>query len=213
MKGVIQFVFTLSFLSFNLWKRTLLEKSTKNSLSNINNGTMERTSQRLILVSGKTKTLCTVMDQSTWILLSLFGHLMFAGLHNHSFARTSKKWFRTLVCLGTISTAQNVFHFPCFRSLAWLTSLVQFHAGFNDCFAAVCRCFDNHFNRFSILSLVIYLRWMCSFNHSSNQAMAKKFSTGAQAVYSKKKWMKSTVKGKTLSYFFITQVSPKLLIL
>lgn len=77
--------------------------------------------------------------------------------------------------------------------------------------------FDNHFkvslasnNRFSILSLILYLHCMCSFNNSSNQAMGKKLLTEAQAVFSEKKWMKSTVKGKPLSYFFKTQAGRRL---
>lgn len=54
---------------------------------------------------------------------------------------------------------------------------------------------------FSILNLVLYLYCMCSFDNSSNQALAKKLLTEVRAVYGKKKWMKSTIKGKPLSLF------------
>ena len=40
---------------------------------------------------------------------------------------------------------------------------------------------------------------MCSFDSSSNQAMAKKLVSEVRAVYGEKKWMKSTIKGKPLS--------------
>ena len=40
--------------------------------------------------------------------------------------------------------------------------------------------------------------------------MGKKLLTEAQVVFSEKKWMKSTVKGKPLSYFFKTQAGRRL---
>ena len=65
--------------------------------------------------------------------------------------------------------------------------------------------FDRHFkvslacNLFSEINLVLFLYCLCSFDSSSNQAMAKKLLTEVRAVYGKKKWMKSTIKGERLS--------------
>ena len=105
--------------------------------------------------------------------------------------------------MGQLTAQSAFFIFPVFFHLHDLFHSSSFMQVLMIILQRSVHVFDNHFkvslassNRFSILSLILYLHCMCSFNNSSNQAMAKKLLTEVRAVFSEEKWMKSTVEGK-----------------
>lgn len=123
IRGVIQFVLTLPFL-FNLWKRTLSGKSTKNSQSSMNNRRMGRISQRLILVSGKTQ----IIVISKLHVTSYFNSSNACSIWTDIFKTSSvlgtfKKWFWwfystcSLLWASELTAQKLVFFFPFFSHL------------------------------------------------------------------------------------------------